>query len=226
MLCRRVPNIGCTTALRPVRRISPVRIPRQQRVRIQPRAICTVEVILLIDRSARPVHKAGRLISRIVKQVHTQVVRQHAGNRLIFVTGQLTGQRHDQAQTRRIRTVLVGRVNSGGTAIEHRQAFQQIHRGKVSVQREHGTVFQVLRLTPSLLEPAAYKTANVLDSVLLAFRQFQILGQRFAGLRSGLNRIQKCAPLHGLVFPVRGGTGRTDRQRNRTIILHFHIIPP
>ena len=183
--------------------VLPVGISGEHLVRIEKRLIRVSEQILPVLGRAGPVHEPRGFKGRGVEAGKRQVVCDAAGDGRILVRRDGAGQRDDEPQAHLLRRVAVGAVERIGVDERHVQIVQQAGIGVVRVQAHQTAVDYAGAAAPAILEIAADKAADVLDVVALGLGHGGVVVHRLAGAGGVDELVQKLAPEHLPVLPLR-----------------------
>ena len=221
-LLQRVLRFGrlCTGALlqrlrgRPERGVRPVGIGGQHLVRVEKRLVRIAKHVLAVLRRAGPVHEPCRLKGRGVEAGQRQPVRDAAGDGGVLVRRDRAGKRDDEPKPHLLRRVAVGRVERVGVDERHVQIVHEGGVGVVRVQADQAAVDHARVATPAVFEITAHKPADVLDVVALGLAHGGVLGRRLPRAGGPGELIQKFAPEHLPVLPLRrlAAAARGDEQ--------------
>ena len=199
----RLPGTG-----RPLADVPPVLIHAQVLIHRQRAAKGLVKHKLAVGGAGRPVHHPVRLIRAVVEIIHADLLRRHPHEGRILLLRNLPVKQHDQAVPRRLRRMLMGRIQKPVDPREGLPAQRpEVHlRGDiVRVQTADGPEEHMSLFPHAALQPAADKAALVLQGIALLLRQPRILRDRLRG--ADRNPVPIPDPLPGvflvLVLPVR-----------------------
>lgn len=113
--------------------------------------------------------------------VNAQIVGHPAAYGFILLRRHGPGQGNHEPQAGLLRGMLVGGVDRHGAAVDQVEGVQKVRQGKVGVQGQQSTMFQVDGLPPPLLQPAAHEATHVLNAVLFVLAHLEIFLDGFLG---------------------------------------------
>ena len=117
----------------------------------------------------------------------------------------------------------MGRIKRVGVDERHVQIVHETGIGVVRIQTQHTAIDYAGVVAPAVFQIPADKTAHVLDRIALAFGQRGIFGYRFPGAGRGGELVQKIAPEHFFVLPLRRFPAPANGDQELAVVLHLHL---
>ena len=206
----------------PERGVPPVGIGLQHFIRIEKRRVLAMKEERAVLRRAGPVHEPRRFEGGGIEAGKPQIVRHAAGDRGILVRRNRARQRNDEPQAHLFRGVTVGAVQRVGVDERHVQIVHETGIGVVRVQAQHTAVDHAGVVALAVFEIPADESAHVLDRIALALGHSGILGHRFPGTGRGSELVQKLAPEHLFVLPLRCFSAPANGDQELAVVLYLH----
>ena len=204
--------------VRPLARIAPIVVARQHLRTHHKRPLVDHKsrVVIHIPRRRRPEHQSLRLVRRWVKPFNANIRLKPPRDRRVFLRRYRPRQRQDDAQTRRIRRVAVGRVNNvkiRQRALDLRQRLLERDSHLVQIQRDQRAALHLALRAARALERSPHIAANVLAGAALGFVHRSVFRhplRRAARIRQLVDEFRQ-RPL--LALPNLRAHTSADRQR-------------
>ena len=182
-------------------RVGPFRVLCENRIGVEPAAVCLLIHKGTVSRRGRPVHQLIGLVGTFVEIVDAQHLSQIAGHRHKFLRGHIPGQREYQPDAGILLCAAVSGVQRRGIGAEGLIAIQKSGVDAVAVKRHHRAAFHGIDLASAAFQHTRHKAAVVFGSVALGAAHLCI----FLGGLGGADRhsepfLQIVKP-YGLVDP-------------------------
>jgi len=207
----------------PERSVPPVGIGFQHFIRIKKRRVLAMKEELAVLGRAGPVHEPCRFKGSGIEARKSQIICNAAGHRGILVRRNRARKRDNEPQAHLFQRVTVSRIKCIGVDERHVQIVHETGIGVVRVQAQHTAVDHAGVVALAVFEIPADKTAHVLDRIALALGHSGILGHRFPGTGRGSELVQKLAPEHLFVLPLRCFSAPANGNQELTVVFHLHL---
>ena len=211
----------------PERSVPPVRIGLQHLVRIEKRRVLAMKEELAVLGRAGPVHESRRFKGSGIEARKSQIICNAAGHRGILVRRNCARQRDNEPQAHPFRSVTVSAVQRVSVDERHVQIVHEAGIGVVRIQTQHTAVDHAGVVAPAVFEIPADEAAHVHDRIALALGQRGIFGHRFPGAGCGSELVQKLAPEHFFVLPLRRLSAPAYGDEQFSVMGYVHLgVPP
>ena len=118
--------------------------------------------------------------------------------------------------------MTVGRIKRVGVDEHHVQIVHETGIGIVRIQTKHTAIDHAGVVALAVFEIPADEAAYVFDRIALTLGQCSILGHRFPGARRSGELVQKLAPEHFFVLPLRRFPAPANGNQELAVVLYLH----
>ena len=171
---------------------------------------------------AGPVHEPCRFKGSGIEARKSQIICNAAGHRGILVRRNRARKRDNEPQAHLYQRVTVSRIKCIGVDERHVQIVHETGIGVVRVQTQHTAVDHAGVVAPAVFQIPADKTAHVFDRIALAFGHGSVLSHRLPSTGRGSELVQKLAPEHLFVLPLRCFSAPANGDQELAVILYLH----
>ena len=206
----------------PERGVPPVGIGLQHFIRIEKRRVLAMKEELAVLGRAGPVHEPCRFKGSGIEARKSQIICNAARHRGIFIRRNRARQRDNEPQAHLFRSMTVGRIERVGVDERHVQIVHEPGISVVRVQTKHTAIDYAGVVALAVFEIPADESAHVLDRIALALGHSGILGHRFPGTGRGSELVQKLAPEHLFVLPLRCFSAPANGDQELAVVLYLH----
>ena len=172
---------------------------------------------------AGPVHEPCRFEGGGIEARKSQIICNAAGDRGILVRRNRARQWDNEPQAHLFRSMTMGRIKRVGVDERHVQIVHETGIGVIRVQTQHTAVDHAGVVASAVFQIPADEAAHVLDGIALALGHGSVLGYRFPGAGCSGELVQKLAPEHFFVLPLRRFPAPANGDQKLAVALYLHL---